>query len=234
MHLIALCMWTSLVGFFSFFFLLFFFVSCPPSAAHSVHCTSRRHLTRISLPVVPSNRRRRSPATPSTSQTQQAPPLVSTADRRPDAAAAPRHERPALLAQQGVSHTRDRNREEQRAGNKWRHQLGNAQPLSDRSARLRSAPLLSLCLSAAVPSCSSSNKNLPVSLTLEHVSPVTRLLEKRKQMLQVQESLDSQKVGRTQTHTASGPPVRPATRTPSGSPAISSKRGPWRRAHRSA
>lgn len=47
---------------------------------------------------------------------------------------------------------------------------------------------------------SSSNKNLPVSLTLEHVSPVTRLLEKRKQMLQVQESLDSQKVGRTQTH----------------------------------
>lgn len=35
--------------------------------------------------------------------------------------------------------------------------------------------------------------NLPVALTLEHVSPVTRLLEKRKQMLQVQESLDAQK-----------------------------------------
>ena len=39
-----------------------------------------------------------------------------------------------------------------------------------------------------------ANKHLPGSLPLEHVSPVTRLLEKRKQMLQVQESLDSQKV----------------------------------------
>jgi hypothetical protein len=36
-------------------------------------------------------------------------------------------------------------------------------------------------------------KNLPVSLTLEHVSPVTRLLDKRKKMLHVQESLDAQK-----------------------------------------
>lgn len=35
--------------------------------------------------------------------------------------------------------------------------------------------------------------HLPVSLTLEHVSPVTRLLEKRKQMLLVQENLDVQK-----------------------------------------
>eukprot|EP00462_Mataza_sp_D1_P021979 CAMPEP_0175146864 /NCGR_PEP_ID=MMETSP0087-20121206/15635_1 /TAXON_ID=136419 /ORGANISM="Unknown Unknown, Strain D1" /LENGTH=314 /DNA_ID=CAMNT_0016431913 /DNA_START=78 /DNA_END=1022 /DNA_ORIENTATION=+ len=34
---------------------------------------------------------------------------------------------------------------------------------------------------------------MPVALTLEHVSPVTRLLEKRKQMLQVQKSLDAQK-----------------------------------------
>jgi DNA repair exonuclease SbcCD ATPase subunit len=36
-------------------------------------------------------------------------------------------------------------------------------------------------------------KNMPVALTLEHVSPVTRLLEKRKQMLEVQKSLDAQK-----------------------------------------
>jgi len=35
--------------------------------------------------------------------------------------------------------------------------------------------------------------SMPVSLSLEHVSPVTRLLEKRKQMLQVQEALDAQK-----------------------------------------
>ena len=34
---------------------------------------------------------------------------------------------------------------------------------------------------------------LPVELTLEHVSPVTRLLEKRKKMLQVQENLEAQK-----------------------------------------
>lgn len=33
----------------------------------------------------------------------------------------------------------------------------------------------------------------PVSLSIDHVSPVTRLLEKRKQMLQVQEALDAQK-----------------------------------------
>lgn len=37
------------------------------------------------------------------------------------------------------------------------------------------------------------SKTLPVTLTLEHVSPVTRLLEKRKQMLQVQDALDGQK-----------------------------------------
>lgn len=38
-----------------------------------------------------------------------------------------------------------------------------------------------------------SAKTMPVALTLEHVSPVTRLLEKRKQMLEVQKSLDAQK-----------------------------------------
>ncbi len=38
-----------------------------------------------------------------------------------------------------------------------------------------------------------SGKNLPVALTLEHVSPVTRLLEKRKKMLEVQRALDAQK-----------------------------------------
>ena len=58
-------------------------------------------------------------------------------------------------------------------------------------------PSLSIICSGV--SLCSANKNLPVSLTLEHVSPVTRLLEKRKQMLQVQESLDSQKV-RTVLH----------------------------------
>ena len=44
-----------------------------------------------------------------------------------------------------------------------------------------------------IPRCVSHLKSLPVTLTLEHVSPVTRLLEKRKQMLHVQESLDAQK-----------------------------------------
>jgi hypothetical protein len=52
---------------------------------------------------------------------------------------------------------------------------------------------VSVCYCSSALVASSANKNLPVSLTLEHVSPVTRLLEKRKQMLQVQESLDSQK-----------------------------------------
>lgn len=37
------------------------------------------------------------------------------------------------------------------------------------------------------------NKNLPVALTLEHVSPVTRLLEKVHEMQKVQKSLDDQK-----------------------------------------
>ena len=35
--------------------------------------------------------------------------------------------------------------------------------------------------------------NLPQSLALEHVSPATRLLEKRRQMFEVQEALNSQK-----------------------------------------
>lgn len=43
---------------------------------------------------------------------------------------------------------------------------------------------------------SSRIRPLPVALTLDHVSPVTRLLEKRKQMRQVQDSLDAQKVWR--------------------------------------
>lgn len=34
---------------------------------------------------------------------------------------------------------------------------------------------------------------LPQSLTLDHVSPATRLLEKRRQMFEVQEALDAQK-----------------------------------------
>ncbi|GMH87965.1 hypothetical protein TrVE_jg12027 [Triparma verrucosa] len=37
------------------------------------------------------------------------------------------------------------------------------------------------------------NKNLPQTLTLDHVSPATRLLEKRRQMFEVQEALDAQK-----------------------------------------
>jgi chromosome segregation ATPase len=36
-------------------------------------------------------------------------------------------------------------------------------------------------------------KNLPQTLTLDHVSPATRLLEKRRQMFEVQEALDAQK-----------------------------------------
>ena len=37
------------------------------------------------------------------------------------------------------------------------------------------------------------SKNLPQTLTLDHVSPATRLLEKRRQMFEVQEALDAQK-----------------------------------------
>jgi len=36
-------------------------------------------------------------------------------------------------------------------------------------------------------------RNLPQTLTLDHVSPATRLLEKRRQMFEVQEALDAQK-----------------------------------------
>ena len=34
---------------------------------------------------------------------------------------------------------------------------------------------------------------MPQQLTLDHVSPATRLLEKRRQMFEVQEALDAQK-----------------------------------------
>ena len=37
------------------------------------------------------------------------------------------------------------------------------------------------------------NRNLPQQLTLDHVSPATRLLEKRRHMFEVQEALDAQK-----------------------------------------
>ena len=40
---------------------------------------------------------------------------------------------------------------------------------------------------------SRSNRNLPQQLTLDHVSPATRLLEKRRHMFEVQEALDAQK-----------------------------------------
>jgi hypothetical protein len=36
-------------------------------------------------------------------------------------------------------------------------------------------------------------KGQPQTLTLDHVSPATRLLEKRRQMFEVQEALDIQK-----------------------------------------
>ena len=36
-------------------------------------------------------------------------------------------------------------------------------------------------------------KGLPQTLTLDHVSPATRLLEKRRQMFEVQEALNAQK-----------------------------------------
>jgi hypothetical protein len=39
-------------------------------------------------------------------------------------------------------------------------------------------------------------RNLPVALPLDNVNPMTRLLERRKTMQQVQESLDAQKVRR--------------------------------------
>ena len=40
------------------------------------------------------------------------------------------------------------------------------------------------------------NRNLPQQLTLDHVSPATRLLEKRRHMFEVQEALDTQKDGK--------------------------------------
>lgn len=40
---------------------------------------------------------------------------------------------------------------------------------------------------------SRSTKASPQTLTLDHVSPATRLLEKRRQMFEVQEALDAQK-----------------------------------------
>ena len=44
-------------------------------------------------------------------------------------------------------------------------------------------------------SAATSNRNLPQQLTLDHVSPATRLLEKRRHMFEVQEALDAQKEG---------------------------------------
>ena len=37
------------------------------------------------------------------------------------------------------------------------------------------------------------NRMLPQTLVLDHVSPATRLLEKRRQMFEVQEALEAQK-----------------------------------------
>jgi chromosome segregation ATPase len=44
-----------------------------------------------------------------------------------------------------------------------------------------------------VDSYGGRHKGLPQTLTLDHVSPATRLLEKRRQMFEVQEALDAQK-----------------------------------------
>lgn len=38
-----------------------------------------------------------------------------------------------------------------------------------------------------------SSKSLPKTLLFEHITPATRLLEKRRQMFEVQEALNSQK-----------------------------------------
>ena len=48
------------------------------------------------------------------------------------------------------------------------------------------------------------NRNLPQQLTLDHVSPATRLLEKRRQMFEVQEALDAQKEGARALHCMNG------------------------------
>ena len=37
------------------------------------------------------------------------------------------------------------------------------------------------------------SRNVPPQLTLDHVSPATRLLEKRRQKIEVQEALEAQK-----------------------------------------
>ena len=49
------------------------------------------------------------------------------------------------------------------------------------------------CVSYGSNSMSDLAKGQPQTLTLDHVSPATRLLEKRRQMFEVQEALDIQK-----------------------------------------
>jgi myosin heavy subunit len=53
--------------------------------------------------------------------------------------------------------------------------------------------LLLLLFVAAAVVCRNSTSKIPQTLTLDHVSPATRLLEKRRQMFEVQEALDAQK-----------------------------------------
>ncbi len=90
-----------------------------------------------------------------------------------------------------------------------------------RCARARKAPgpgAPADVLRFAPPSRVRRNRSLPQQLTLDHVSPATRRLEKRRHMFEVQEALDAQKEGawlRTRP-----PPVcaRPPARRSSGAP----------------
>jgi hypothetical protein len=60
---------------------------------------------------------------------------------------------------------------------------------------LWSSRLLAKCCGLGQPMQANAKRNpkLPAQLTLDTVSPATRLLEKRRQMFEVQEALDAQK-----------------------------------------
>ena len=67
----------------------------------------------------------------------------------------------------------------------------DARPL--RSSPLTSFPVLCSRLSSLGRSPPPASTSLPLTLTLTNVNPITRLLEKRKQLLSVQQSLDHSK-----------------------------------------
>lgn len=64
---------------------------------------------------------------------------------------------------------------------------------TDRFWRRRTAVIAVFCLRKPAAMQAKRNPKLPQQLQLDTVSPATRLLEKRRQMFEVQEALDAQK-----------------------------------------